>query len=100
MKKTSKIAIKALANVLTDDILETWTGNKPGRKAGKGDKMNNQLQAKTNNQTCETCEHWNDSTAECCIALREEANGREIPDTVQTALDLDCDKENECEFYA
>lgn len=50
--------------------------------------------------TCRNCKNWNDTSAECCIAERAIVNNHEIPEDVQSALDLDsADKENNCEYY-
>lgn len=54
----------------------------------------------SNMNTCRNCKNWNDTSAECCIAERAIVNNHEIPEDVQSALDLDsADKENNCEYY-
>ena len=48
---------------------------------------------------CITCANWIDATAECAVALKAEANGWDIPPSVENTLENDADKENHCTEY-
>jgi len=50
-------------------------------------------------KNCESCQNWIGATAECSFALKCTANGWDVPESVEAALELDANEENECEEY-
>lgn len=50
-------------------------------------------------KNCKSCGNWIDATAECSIALRAIANDNSIPKSVEAALGLDSNAENDCSYH-